>query len=169
MSDDIFVSQPDGHCLAELNIGLAFDDLDTPTMADFMKALDKVNRIADRSSGFVWRLQDEAGNATGVKYSENPREIVNLSVWQTSANLEHYDWNRVHRQFMKRRADWFVPLDQPYFVLWWVPVGVLHTLAEALDRLAWLRSDGHRLMPFAGPICSVNGFGISHSQWHQTD
>ena len=69
MSDDICVSQPDGHYLAELNIGLAVDDLDTPTMADFMKALDKVNRIADRSPGFVWRLQDEAGNATGVKYS----------------------------------------------------------------------------------------------------
>ena len=169
MSDDIFVSQPDGHCLAELYIGLAFDDLDTPTMADFMKALDKVNRIADRTPDFVWRLQDEAGNATGVKYSENPREIVNFSVWQTSADSEHYVWNRVHRQFMKRRADWFVPLDQPYFVLWWVPVGVLHTLAEALDCLAWLRSDGHRLMPFAGPICSVNGFGISLSQWHQTD
>ena len=53
MSDDIFVSQPYGHYLAELNIGLAFDDLDMPTMADFMKALDKVNRIADRSPGFV--------------------------------------------------------------------------------------------------------------------
>ena len=155
MSDDIFVSQTDGHCLAELNIGLAFDDLDTPTMADFMKALDKVNRIADRSPGFVWRLQDEAGNATGVKYSENPREIVNLSVWQTSADLEHYVWNRVHRQFMKRRADWFVPLDQPYFVLWWVPVGVLHTLAEALDRLAWLRSDG----PSANAYCLSNLLG----------
>jgi hypothetical protein len=87
-------------------------------------------------------LQDEAGNATGVKYSENPREIVNLSVWQTSADLEHYVWNTVHRQFMKRRAEWFVPLDQPYFVLWWVPVGVLPTFAEALDRLARLRSDG---------------------------
>ena len=155
MIDDICVSQPDGHDLAELNIVLAVDDLDTPTMADFMKALDKVNRIADRSPGFVWRLQDEAGNATGVKYSENPREIVNLSVWQTSADLEHYVWNRVHRQFMKRRADWFVPLDQSYFVLWWVPVGVLHTLAEALDRLAWLRSDG----PSAHAFCWSNLLG----------
>lgn len=142
MSDDICVSQPDGHYLVELNIGLVVDDLDTPTMADFMKALDKVNRIADRSPGFVWRLQDEAGNATGVKYSENPREIVNLSVWQTSADLEHYVWNKVDRQFMKRLAEWFVPLDQPYFVLWWVLVGVLPTLAEALDRPARLRSDG---------------------------
>ena len=83
-----------------------------------------------------------AGNSTGVKYSENPREIVNLSVWQTSADLEHHVWNKVHRHFMNRHAERFVPIDQPYFVLWWVPVDVLPTLAEALDRLACLRSDG---------------------------
>ena len=43
---------------------------------------------------------------------------------------------------MKRRAQWFVPLDRPYFVMWWVPIGIVPTLAEALDRLARLRRDG---------------------------
>ena len=117
MNDDILVTQTNGHHLVELNIGMAVDDLDTPTMAGFMNALDKVNGIADRSPGFVWRSQDEAGNATGVKYSDNQREIVNLSVWQKSADLEHYVWNTVHHQFMKRRAQWFAPLDRPYFVM----------------------------------------------------
>ena len=69
MSDDIHVNQPNGHHLAELNIGMAVDDLDTPTMAGFMDALENVNSITDRSPGFVWRLQDEAGNATGAKHS----------------------------------------------------------------------------------------------------
>ena len=90
MSDDIQVTQTNGHHLAELNIGMALDDLDTPTMASFMDALEKVNSIADRSPGFVWRLQDEASNATGPKHLDNQSEIVNLSVWQTSADLEHY-------------------------------------------------------------------------------
>ena len=121
---------------------MAVDGLDTPTMAGFMNALDKVNRIADRSPGLVWRLQDEAGHATGVQHSDNLCEIVNLSVWQTSADLEHYVWNTVHRQFMKRRAQWFAPLDHPYFVMWWVPIGIAPTFAEALDRLARLRRDG---------------------------
>jgi hypothetical protein len=116
MNDDILVTQSNGHYLAELNIGMAVDDLDTPTMAGLMNALDKVNRIADRSSGFVWWLQDEAGNATGAKHSDNPREIVNLSAWQTSADLEHYVWNTVHRQFMKRRTHWFAPLDRPFLL-----------------------------------------------------
>lgn len=118
MNDDVLVTQPNGHYLAELNIGMAVDDLDTPTMAGFMNALYRVNRITDRRPGFVWRLQDEAGNATGVKHSDNPREIVNLSVWQTSADLDHYVWNTVHHQFIKRLAQWFVPLDHPYFVMW---------------------------------------------------
>ena len=43
---------------------------------------------------------------------------------------------------MKRRAQWFVPLDRPYFAMWWVPFGVVPTLAEALDRLACLRRNG---------------------------
>jgi len=144
MNDDILVSQPNGHHLAEVNIGMAVDDLDTPTMAGFMNVLDKVNRIATRSLGFVWRLQDEAGNATGVKHPNNPSEIVNLLVWQKSANLEHYVWNKVHRQYTKRRAECFVPLDCPYYVMWWVPIGIVPTLA--------------------GAICRVSGFGIRHSQ-----
>ena len=56
MSDDIQVTQTNGHHLAELNIGIALDDLDTPTMASFMDALEKVNSIADRSPRLVWRL-----------------------------------------------------------------------------------------------------------------
>ncbi len=97
MSDDIQVTQTNGHHLGELNIGIALDDLNTPTMASFMDALEKVNSIADRSPGFVWRLQEEASNATGAKHSDNQSEIVNLSVWQTSADLEHYVRNTAHR------------------------------------------------------------------------
>ena len=89
MNDDIHLTQPNGHHLAELNIGMAMDDLDAPTMAGFMDAFEKVNSIADRSPGLVWRLQNEAGNATRAKHSDNQSEIVNLSVWQTSADLEH--------------------------------------------------------------------------------
>ena len=40
---------------------------------------------------------------------------------------------------MKRRAQWFVPLDRTYFAMWWVPIGIVPTLAEALDHLVRLR------------------------------
>ena len=74
-------AQPAGHHLAELNIATLVADLDDPAMADFMNALDAVNAVAERSPGFVWRLKDESGNATGIKGAGDPREIYNLSVW----------------------------------------------------------------------------------------
>ena len=45
--------------LAQLNIGTAKFPLDHPCIADFMDNLDLVNGIAERSSGFIWRLKDE--------------------------------------------------------------------------------------------------------------
>ena len=123
ISDDIrptIFRQPPGHHLAELNIATAVADLDDPVMAGFMNALDAVNAIAERSRGFVWRLQDESGNATGFKRDGDPRRISNLSVWETAADLEFYVRNTVHRRFMNRRREWFLPPTEPFFVMWWV-------------------------------------------------
>ena len=50
--------------------------IDAPEMAAFVAALDPVNARADAAPGFVWRLQTEAGNATGVQASDDPLVIV---------------------------------------------------------------------------------------------
>ena len=133
---------PEGHHLAELNIATSVADLDDPAMADFMNALDAVNAIAERSPGFVWRMKDESGNATGIKGEGDPREIYNLSVWERAEDLEFYIWNTVHRRFMHRRHQWFVPQKQAYFVMCWLPFGTVPTLEEALTRLQHLRAHG---------------------------
>ena len=57
---------PEYH-LAQLNIAIPKAPLDSPAMADFMNALDRINGIADSADGFVWRLQTEAGNATSLR------------------------------------------------------------------------------------------------------
>ena len=137
----VFV-QPAGHHLAELNIATSVADLDDPAMAGFMNALDAVNAIAERSPGFVWRLKDESGNATGIKGVGDPREIYNLSVWERAENLEFYIWNTVHRRFMHRRHQWFKPQTSPYFVMWWIEAGTVPTLEEALAKLEHLRKQG---------------------------
>ena len=49
--------------LAQLNIGRIRYSLDDPRMADFVNNLDRVNAIAEHTPGFVWRLQDDSGNA----------------------------------------------------------------------------------------------------------
>lgn len=135
-------TQPEGCHLAELNIATARGDMDAPIMAEFVKALDQVNAIADRAHGFVWRQQDDSGNATGITYTKDPRAITNLSVWETAQDFEHYVWNTVHRRFMQRGDDWFLPRVERYFVMWWVPIGHEPTLAEALARLAVINAQG---------------------------
>ena len=53
--------------LAQVNIGRLVAPVDDPLLAEFMEALDPVNAAADGAPGFVWRLQTENGNATGIE------------------------------------------------------------------------------------------------------
>lgn len=47
-----------------MNVARLRAPLDSPQLADFVGPLDRINAVADRSPGFVWRLQDDSGNAT---------------------------------------------------------------------------------------------------------
>ena len=134
--------QPDNTHLAQLNVGTALDDMASPRMSGFVSKLNRVNAVAERSPGFVWRLQDESGSATNLKFTENPLFIVNLSVWETPEDLENFVWNTVHKQVYKRKAEWFEPPEERYFVMWWIPVGTLPTAEEALSRLDDINRNG---------------------------
>jgi hypothetical protein len=135
------MSQPAQH-LAQLNIGRLRYELDDPRLADFIDNLARVNAIAERSEGFVWRLQDETGNATNIRPFADPRMAVNMSVWEGVETLEKYVWQTVHTRFYGRRTEWFEHLDRPYLVMWWVPAGHRPTIEEALGRLEHLRVHG---------------------------
>jgi Domain of unknown function (DUF3291) len=128
--------------LAELNIGRLLHPLDDPRMADFADNLDRVNGIADRSEGFVWRLKGDAGNATSIQAFDDPRIIINISLWDSVAALERYVWQTVHKRFYGRRHEWFDRFEGPYFVMWWVPLGHRPTVEEALERLQSLKDNG---------------------------
>jgi hypothetical protein len=134
---------PPKHHLAQLNVGRALDAMDSPRLAEFMGNLDRVNAIAERSSGFVWRLKgDGTNNATDVKVSEDPLFIVNLSVWVSPAHLEQFVWNTVHKRFYDKKVNWFEAPAQAHFVMWWVPEGHKPSTQEALERLEHLRNQG---------------------------
>lgn len=136
------MQQPADTHLAQLNIATAVDDLESERLADFVAALDQVNAVAERSPGFVWRLQDEGGNATDIRASDDARLIVNLSVWETPKQLEEFVWNTIHKRVYAKRSKWFSAPEQANFVMWWVPAGHLPTVDEAFQRLADLRENG---------------------------
>ena len=127
--------------LAQLNIARPRAPLDDPIMAEFMANLERINALGDASPGFVWRLQDDSGNATALEQPFGPEMIVNMTVWEDVEALRAFVFRSEHTGFLRRRAEWFDKLDGPPSVLWWVPAGHRPTLAEArprLDRLAEL-------------------------------
>lgn len=128
--------QPAGTYLAQLNVGRIRYPTDDPRMAVFMDALDTVNALAERSPGFVWRLKDsDSNNATNILVTPDPSFLINMSVWETAEQLEHFVWNTVHKRFYQKKGNWFAPMQTPHFVMWWVPAGHIPGSEEALARL----------------------------------
>jgi len=108
-----------------------------------MNALNMVNRIADRSTGFVWRYIDKNGSVTDTRISDDNRTIVNLSLWTGIAPLENFVWNTVHRQFYQRRDEWFNVLETMHFAMWWSDPGHRPSVKEATGRLNHLNENGN--------------------------
>ncbi len=134
--------------LAELNIARARTPLDDPAMGDFVRGLDQINALAETSPGFVWRFQSEDGNAMSVRVFDDPRVIVNLSVWKSIDELKDYSFKSMHAQYFARRREWFDKMETPHLVMWWIPAGTLPTMAEAKSRLAQLAERGSTAQAF---------------------
>lgn len=128
--------------LAELNIGRLVAPVHDPRVHDFVANLNRINALAERSKGFVWRLKGDNGNATEITFESDPSLIVNLSVWESAEDLEDFVWNTVHKRFYQRKASWFEPLGEPHFVMWRVEETHRPTVEEAEDRLMHLRAHG---------------------------
>ncbi len=129
------------HHLAQLNIARMKYAIDAPEMADFVARLEDVNALADRSPGFVWRLQTDDGDATAIDFF-GPDVLVNLSVWLDLESLRDYAFRSAHKEVLVQRQRWFERMTEAYAVLWWIPAGRIPTIDEAADRLERLRRDG---------------------------
>jgi Domain of unknown function (DUF3291) len=129
--------------LAQLNIGIIRGPMDSPIMAEFAGNLAAINAVADGSPGFVWRLQTEDGNATGLRpFADNDMLLVNMSVWCDLDSLVKFVYRSGHAGIMRRRAEWFERMAEAFLVLWWVPQGHRPTIEAAKAKLTLLRAKG---------------------------
>ncbi|ERH50639.1 hypothetical protein O203_11955 [Ectopseudomonas chengduensis] len=133
--------------LAQLNIAWMKTPLESPEMADFVANLERINALAEGSPGYVWRLQDEAGDATAIR-PFGDEVLVNMSVWHDVQSLSDYVYKSAHTEMLKRRREWFERVEQAHQVLWWVPAGHRPSVVEASERLAHLREDGATAQAF---------------------
>ena len=134
--------QPAGTHLAQINVARGFAAIDAPQMRAFAERIDAVNAIAERSEGFVWRMTGETGQATDIRYTSDPKDLLNVSVWQTPQHLAHFVFNTGHRKVYQRKDEWFEEPKAPSFAMWWIPIGHIPSVEEALERLQHLKDQG---------------------------
>ncbi|MDR2985595.1 MAG: DUF3291 domain-containing protein [Nocardiopsaceae bacterium] len=135
------------YVLAQVNIGRLRAPVDSPVLADFMTALGPVNAVADAAPGFIWRLQTEDGNATAIQAFEwdaagSAGVIMNMSVWESVEALAAFVYASDHRAVLRRRREWFEPMREAYTALWWIPRGTIPAIADAEDKVRYLREHG---------------------------
>lgn len=128
--------------LAQLNVARLRAPMDDPLIDDFRNNLAPVNALAEASPGYVWRLQDDTGDATSIKPFGDELEIVNLTVWESIEALADFTYRTGHVELLRRRRDFFEAPSQPILCLWWIPEGTIPTVEEAIERLTHLRTHG---------------------------
>ena len=132
--------------LAQLNVATLLLPIDDPRTAEFVDALPLVNGAGEQSPGYVWRLQSDSGDATDIRVFDDPLVIVNLTVWESLDALKAFAYRGVHRNFFRRRADWFVA-GSSRTALWWLPAAVLPSTDDAKRRLDFIAAVG--VSPYA--------------------
>jgi len=127
--------------LAQFNIARIRYPLNDPRMREFVENVERVNGLADKIEGFVWRLKDESGHAMNMRVYDDPTILPNLTVWENVEALERFVWQTLHRQFFSRREEWFAPVETT-LVLWRIPAGHRPDMAEGVARLHHLIAHG---------------------------
>jgi heme-degrading monooxygenase HmoA len=132
---------PTRYHLAQFNVATMRFPLDHPEMREFVAQLDTINRLADESPGFVWRLQDTSGNSTAMR-PMGERVLLTMSVWESIDALHAYTYRSDHRKLFAARKNWSEPTGQRDLVLWWTPAGEIPSVEEAQTRLEQIRLFG---------------------------
>ncbi|SHJ12876.1 DUF3291 domain-containing protein [Pseudozobellia thermophila] len=128
--------------LAQVNIARMLAPIDSEVMQDFVNNLDRINGLAEKSIGFVWRLEGDEGNATALRIFEDDFLIVNMSVWRSKEALFNFTYASQHVGVLKRKKEWFHKMTDRHMCLWYVPAGTEPTPADAKLRLRYLNEHG---------------------------
>lgn len=165
-------SATDAWEIAQVNIALPVVPLTEPELAWFVEALESVNATADAAPGFRWRLQTEDGDATAIRGFDDDRMIVNMSVWASVEALADFAYrDAAHVAVLRRRRDGFRRLGEAHQALWWVRAGHRPTVAEAEERVSWLRTHGPTPRAFTfrqtfPPPDGARGAPQSRADWY---
>lgn len=135
--------------LAQINISRLLAPLDSPQLEDFVSNLDRINALAEKSQGFVWRLKDDSNNATSINPFNDDKIIINMSIWESVEELKNFAFKTDHVEIYLKRANWFERPTEATTALWWVKKGEYPTAEDGRDRLLHLRQQGETEYAFS--------------------
>src|SRR3954465_2387038 len=105
----------------------------SPVMREFADGFDPVNSLAERSAGFVWRLQT-GGHAPLVE-DDGGLGGGNVALGAGYDALHDFVYRSPHAAFLRRRSRWFEPAPPPTTALWWGADDVRPDVPAARARL----------------------------------
>ncbi|NHF61421.1 DUF3291 domain-containing protein [Flavobacteriaceae bacterium TP-CH-4] len=126
------------HYLAQINISRFKAPLGDRSMKEFVDFLEPVNKLAEESEGFIWRLKDEDGLPSSYlpsPFEDDGMMAMNMSVWENMDSFKNFVYGTVHSYFLKNKKQWFEPIGKPYFVMWWVAKNEIPTIQEGKEKL----------------------------------
>ena len=135
--------------LAHFNLAKAKYPEGDVRMSGFTNNIFRINALAERSEGFVWRLTDASADTCGQDLFNDSAIIITLSVWEDVASLREFVYQSHHGEFVKNRLEWFEPATGPAYVLWWIDDDHKPDREEARDRLYLLRDQGETAQAFS--------------------
>ncbi|WP_103068636.1 DUF3291 domain-containing protein [Aquimarina sediminis] len=130
--------------IAEINIARMKAPLDSPLLKEFVDFLDPINKMADESPGFIWRLKDEDGSAAANIESplEDDMMLINMSVWEDLETLKNFTYGTAHSYFVRAGRKWFERMKSPHMALWWIDSDHIPTMHEAMSKLEGIDKNG---------------------------
>lgn len=130
--------------LAQANIARFKAPLDSLEMKEFTDFLEPVNKLAEESEGFIWRLMDTEGRSASFIKSPFKDELmaINISVWKNYDSLTNFVYSTVHSYFLRNKKKWFDSTGPSQFIMWWIPEGELPTLEMVKQKLYYQEEHG---------------------------
>ena len=140
--------------IAQVNIAIALDELDSIRLSSFVARISEINAIAEQAPGYIWRLQTNSLEEQKIRdlFGEE-RLVFNLSLWQNIESLKNFVYKSMHLELLKNKNEWFNSLSHSHQALWWIEKGKYPTVEEAKDKLELLDRSGvsEEVFTFSAP------------------
>ncbi len=128
--------------IAQMNWGRLRYSLTDQRMVEFNSALSTVYALAEEHEGFVWRIPDADAAAELIALGHDDRVSATVSVWRSIDHLYDFTFTSLHGDFLRRKDEWFEPVEAPQLVIWNVNIRGRPSFREAFERLKHLRQEG---------------------------